>query len=337
LKSSSGVSHSERSISPGPLLSIVLTRPYDGGDSSAALERGLAPLRFNHEQLAARGIAHEFVIVEWAPPSGQAPFEHVLTAAIPTLADDRLVSILVDPRYDEALRPSAQSGALQSIAKNVGIRRARGVFVLSTDWDVCFGRGVLRRLADRSLEPGVLYRALRVDLQVGPTHAELGWEALEEPRNVGRRPQMLEPPLYLDGAGDFILLDRHTFHRLRGFNEVYRVQHDGEDDALVVKAAGAGCPIQSLGAPVYHIQPAPEGARPSDGRHDHVTVGMPPQRSRSVTYNNGESWGLSAAPERALGPHRVWLEFDWRAVPPLVDLKGVVLPPLRLLSTIAKT
>src|SRR4029453_16814630 len=50
------------------LISIVLTGRNDG-EGGAFLGRLIRTLRFNHQQLAGRGIAHEIVFVEWAPPS----------------------------------------------------------------------------------------------------------------------------------------------------------------------------------------------------------------------------------------------------------------------------
>jgi hypothetical protein len=48
--------------------------------------------------------------------------------------------------------------------------------------------------------------------------------------------------------------------------------------------------------------------------------------SRHVSYENPDSWGLALAPEETLAPRRVRLAFDWRAVPPLLDLRRVVIP-----------
>ena len=52
--------------------------------------------------------------------------------------------------------------------------------------------------------------------------------------------------------------------------------------------------------------------------------------ARSVVYENPDSWGLRDAPERSVGEGTTWLDFSWDAVPPLVDLRRLVLPPARL-------
>ena len=60
----------------------------------------------------------------------------------------------------------------------------------------------------------------------------------------------------LGGTGDFLLLDRETFHELRGFNEVYRRARMGIDANFVVKAFAEGVDIVDLGGPVYHVSHA---------------------------------------------------------------------------------
>ena len=43
-----------------------------------------------------------------------------------------------------------------------------------------------------------------------------------------------------------------------------------------------------------------------------------------VVYRNPPTWGLADAPARSAGARRTYLDFSWDAVPPLVDLAGVV-------------
>ena len=50
----------------------------------------------------------------------------------------------------------------QMIAKNVGIRRARGEFVLATNIDVLFSDELMVRIAQRDLRADRLYRCDRL-------------------------------------------------------------------------------------------------------------------------------------------------------------------------------
>jgi hypothetical protein len=47
-----------------------------------------------------------------------------------------------------------------------------------------------------------------------------------------------------------------------------------------------------------------------------------------VLYRNRDGWGLADAPAHSLAPGLLRLDFDWAAVPPLVDLTGVWTPGL---------
>ena len=60
----------------------------------------------------------------------------------------------------------------QMIAKNVGIRRARGRFVLATNIDIIFSNELVEFIAAGRIEPGYLYRVNRHDIEAAvPTDA----------------------------------------------------------------------------------------------------------------------------------------------------------------------
>jgi hypothetical protein len=50
------------------------------------------------------------------------------------------------------------------IGKNVGIRRARGQFILATNIDILFSEELMALIAARKLEPGKMYRVDRYDV-----------------------------------------------------------------------------------------------------------------------------------------------------------------------------
>ena len=65
------------------------------------------------------------------------------------------------------------------------------------------------------------------------------------------------------------------------------------------------------------------------GREHEAPWGDRRWHSSGVSYVNASAWGLAAAPARPANEH-TYLEFDWSAVPALVDLRGVVLPVARV-------
>ena len=312
---------------PAPFLTIVVTGRHDnyGGDFN---DRFFTALRFNHARLAERGVPVEIILVEWNPVPDRPRLCELVGREFPDLTRDILRRVVVAPEYHVALTQNPRIPYFEYPAKNVGIRRAAAPFVLATNTDILLGRHVIDAIAARRLRPGVVYRAPRYDIKLGADQTGIGWDALEDVANHVRRPT-LSPPLFAGGSGDFALADRETFHTLRGYNEVYRAAKHGLDHNFLVKAHGAGVAIEDIGGPVYHINHVgsyriskslyrdnPQDAPWGDNRW----------HSRHVVYNNPDGWGLVDAPARTLPDGTVSLGFDWRAVPPLVELRRIVLP-----------
>jgi hypothetical protein len=319
-----------RDDAAAPLLSIVLTGRNDGygGDFLVRLTR---TLQFNHRQLDERGITHEIVFVEWAPPRDRRPLIDVLFEACPRL-DRRLFAwYVVDPEYQTVLSLNPRLEYLEFLAKNVGVRRARGQYVLTTNCDVYLGRRVLETIKCAELKPRVLYRAPRHDLTLSMTCAP-DWNVLEDRRNLAGPEHVLKPPYMGSATGDFVMLDRKSFHEIRGFNEIYRVARIGIDRNILVKALSAGFTIADIGGPVYHENHAGSyrlnpGAY--TGREREAPWGDRRWHSGGVSYVNPPGWGLAQAPVRPTAAGATYLDFSWDAVPPLVDLRAVVVPTAR--------
>jgi hypothetical protein len=203
-----------------PSLSIVVTARHDnyGGD---AADRIVKPLQFNAARLAEYGVAYELILVEWDPVPGRPYLAELLAAELPDRPGRTLRRVVVAPEYQAALTQSPHPFYLEYFAKNVGIRRATAPLILVSNVDILLGRAVVSALAAGTLEAGTIYRAPRYDTKLGLDQAGLTWDVLEDPANLATR-AMLRPPLFSHGAADFLLSDRETFHRLRGFNEVYR-------------------------------------------------------------------------------------------------------------------
>ena len=311
-----------------PYLSIIVTGRNDdfGGDFNGRFFRAV---RFNHEHLTAAGITHEFVFVEWRPLSGRPYLAELVAAEFTDFAPGELRSYVVDPAYHDAISLNPRLQFQEFIAKNVGIRRARGEFILTTNTDIYLSRGVIARLAERSLAQRLLYRAARHDLKSNSDISWMDWDLLEDERNW-EIVNAIKPPLFTNASGDFLLLDHDSYQRLRGFNEVYRTAKIHIDGNFCIKALSAGMRPVDIGAPVYHVgrgtlhaQVGNYRSRPGDAPWGDI------RWNSDVIYVNGPEWGLGDAPERPVDDRTTCLDFDWSAVGPMVDLKRVVLPSCR--------
>ncbi len=107
-------------------------------------------------------IPSELIFVEWNPPADRPP----LAEALKWPADFgpcavRIIEVPADvhQRYQHA----AGLPLYQMIGKNVGIRRARGRFVLATNIDILFSNELAAFLGAQQLQANRLYRVDRFD------------------------------------------------------------------------------------------------------------------------------------------------------------------------------
>lgn len=142
-------------------LSVVATSRND--DHGGSLTR-----RMQHfidgfvAQCKRHRLRAELILVEWNPPADRAPLVRELRWPVdPEPCEIRIIT--VPPEVHRMFQHSDKIRLFQMIAKNVGIRRARGKFVLATNIDVLFSDGAVCFLRDR-LEPGRLYLADRLDV-----------------------------------------------------------------------------------------------------------------------------------------------------------------------------
>ena len=144
-----------------PYLSLVVTARNDdhGGN---LLERMQAFVSGWISQAKRYSIPSELIIVEWNPPADRPRLADALHW--PRELGPCEVRLIEVPR--ELHRRFAHADALplyQMIAKNVGIRRARGAYVLATNIDILFSNELACHFAARRLQHGRMYRIDRHD------------------------------------------------------------------------------------------------------------------------------------------------------------------------------
>jgi len=145
-----------------PYLSIVVTTRNDdhGGDlfrRTTCFVSGLL-VQANKFKLDV-----ELIIVEWNPPANKPLLHEVLPKPGP--GDLLKIKYIIVPKeIHQQYKHSDTIPLYQMIAKNVGIRRAEGAFVLCTNIDILFSDSCFARLAAQTLESGKFYRANRCDV-----------------------------------------------------------------------------------------------------------------------------------------------------------------------------
>jgi len=151
-----------RMTGPKPYLSVVATARND--DHGGNLLRRM--------QIFANGILAqarkyqvpvELILVDWNPPHGKPPLAEALNWP-EDLGPSTVRVIEVPPEVHQTFRHAQVLPLYQMIAKNVGIRRARGEFVLATNIDILFTDEFFQLLAARGLQQGKMYRIDRYDV-----------------------------------------------------------------------------------------------------------------------------------------------------------------------------
>lgn len=143
-------------------LSIVATSRNDnhGGDLN---KRTAAFLNSIYFQAKRTQLKVEVILVEWNPPQDKP----LLNEILPKPIDNDYVSlkyIVVPKEIHDEYKNSPKIPLYQMIAKNVGIKRAKGEFILCTNIDIIFSNESFDELAKKELKKGTFYRANRCDI-----------------------------------------------------------------------------------------------------------------------------------------------------------------------------
>ena len=115
------------------------------------------------QQVKKHTLDCELILVEWNPAPDRIRLYQALSWFEKT-SRCRVRIITVPPDVHNRFHHSEKIPLFQMIAKNVGIRRAKGHFVLATNIDVLFSEELFDFLASKTLDPQYLYRIDRYDV-----------------------------------------------------------------------------------------------------------------------------------------------------------------------------
>lgn len=145
-----------------PYLSLVVAaRNDDHGGNMLARMQGMLDSWIGPAERC--GLPSEIVVVEWNPPADRPRLKDLLRWPLqPEYCQVRFIEVPAE--VHARFKNAAAIPLHQMIAKNVGIRRAHGEFVLATNLDIIFSAQLMRFLAERRLETDVMYRIDRRDV-----------------------------------------------------------------------------------------------------------------------------------------------------------------------------
>ncbi len=297
-------------------LEIVVTGRADDHGGPEFLERLVAAASHNHALLTRAGIAHTFTLVEWNPTPGRPLLAEGVAGRLPFW--DR--AYVVDPEWHAAIATNPRLQFMEFFAKNVAVRRSTADVILTTNSDVFLSTALVARLAAAPLDDEHVYRAVRYDVDRHCDWRRAGAGALEavlaDPRHHVRVNELTAPE-FSNASGDFLLLTRATWQRLRGFNETVRFAKIHKDAQFCHRAWIEGLPFDD---PRSDLAPRSrrllrQRRRPARCTRRALRTGMELARRLSESGRLGTSRGArrsgrsgprAAAPPRRREPGRRW-------------------------------
>ncbi|MBI4620098.1 MAG: hypothetical protein HY739_08045 [Desulfobacterales bacterium] len=217
----------------------------------------------------------ELIVVEWNPPTDRPPlFEALKWPEKNEFCTVRFIEI--PPEIHNRFKYAHKLPLYQMIAKNVGIRRARGEFVLATCADLLFSDELFEFLSSGDLRENYLYRIDRSDVPEDlPLEVTLDEQLNYCSENIIRvnsregtyhlltgryyasygNLDIALTNLHFNACGDFTLMSKNDWHKLRGYPE-FDMYSPHLDSLMLLMAYHAGTRQEILRNPMrlYHIE-----------------------------------------------------------------------------------
>jgi hypothetical protein len=216
-----------------PYLSIVVVGRHDNW-SNGFENRSQAFLDALGWSLARVPLADvELVFVDYATARKEQPLRKVLNISSSLSGRTRFIEVPPYKQSELQAKLNVDVSFFEYIARNIGIRRAKGQFILSTTPDNLLSSFLLELVAARDFNEAVLYRSVRFDGGENQSVAELYQMASEPWRpNLARHRVCsktfsvhdscanFSQTLCRGSPGDFLLASRRLFDAAWGFNEL---------------------------------------------------------------------------------------------------------------------
>jgi hypothetical protein len=144
-----------------PYLSVIVTSRNDD-PRGELIKRMQSFINALFAQCQKYKLNIELILVEWNPPEDRPRLSKILTSPQTNYGIIRIIE--VPPKTHKYFKNSSKIPIFQMIAKNVGIRRSKGQFVLATNIDILFSNELIEYLASHKLQEKFVYRIDRYDV-----------------------------------------------------------------------------------------------------------------------------------------------------------------------------
>jgi hypothetical protein len=231
-----------------PYLSIIGWVRNDGY-MEGYIERIQRSLRLLINQLDRYQVPAEIVIVEWNPPADR-PLVADIVGGCRGEGHVTVRFVTVDARYHQSLIGSQFKGMHVVNAANVGLRRARGKFLVPKGMDTFLTDSVIAQISRAQLKDDEFYRCDRYDVKVqtadwnqltdGQLLMRLSENVVSHHGRIVQKPEWALRDLHTNACGDFMLMSARRWHEIRGYPDDPTVLCFDSDSIALHAAAAHG-------------------------------------------------------------------------------------------------
>jgi len=203
------------------VLSIVVASRNDN-HGGKLVERTNLFVRSLEAGARATGLETELIIVEWNPPTWSRPLSEVIHGDFNNPFFKARI-ITVPKEVHDRLENSQIMDFFQMIAKNVGIRRAEGEWVLSTNPDLVIPKRVFEHVADLESDRvrlSAFYRVLRQDTEPGDLPVDMDEAVKWCEEHCTTLGATTWEGLHTWACGDFTLMHKEEWANTRAYPEL---------------------------------------------------------------------------------------------------------------------
>ncbi|KAH0790295.1 hypothetical protein GPJ56_005868 [Histomonas meleagridis] len=217
-------------------LSIVVTNRNHGyySGSEARVENFLKSIDYGLQRMPLANI--ELIVVDYSNNNNKLLSDNI---KIPNHLQGKVRFIKVPATTHQALesRFNVKQAFFEYVARNIGIRRSRGKFILTTNTNCIFSTEFFELIASRQLNPGIVYQSKQLNIKKDANYSidELITELPEiwtlNKMNIFDHPEYEDKISIIQSCDDlnnkthhtlnnFHLLSRDLWYAIQGYNEI---------------------------------------------------------------------------------------------------------------------
>ena len=233
----------------------------------------------------------EVVVVDWKTRNGQSLLSNIINEVphIGKIKSIQVSSELLKEKYPHFYRWNI----LEAVGRNVGIRRATGDWIASSNIDI-----VTTPLDLSLLKSGEFYTTARKDIEEGFHLGILDYKQLRNHLLENRNSYHQKPTIDNSSdkwslvvcCGDFQIGERQTWEKMKGFEQ--SVLYGCGIDTNIMKKASFHTDIKILPYDVFHLNHGKGGER-FDGEETPPMSNQQDIIQNFLETTNPENWGLN--------------------------------------------